>query len=72
MESAKLQPKSTKSSKSSKKILSVIGSKSKSELNEEDRNAHVAVSAYYKAQARGFEPGHELRDWLTAEMEQNQ
>ena len=29
----------------------------------------VAVAAYFKAEARGFEPGHELEDWLAAERE---
>jgi len=29
----------------------------------------VAVRAYYKAEQRGFEPGHELEDWLEAERE---
>ncbi|MGZ8152978.1 MAG: DUF2934 domain-containing protein [Methylovulum sp.] len=32
-----------------------------------DRNAKVAELAYYKAESRGFEPGHELEDWLEAE-----
>lgn len=30
---------------------------------------HIAVAAYYKAQARGFTPGGELDDWLQAESE---
>jgi hypothetical protein len=30
---------------------------------------HVATAAYFKAEARGFEPGHELEDWLAAERE---
>lgn len=29
----------------------------------------IAVSAYYKAEARGYEPGHEIQDWLAAEAE---
>jgi len=29
----------------------------------------IAIAAYLKAQARGFEPGHELEDWLAAEAE---
>jgi hypothetical protein len=29
----------------------------------------VAVSAYFKAEKRGFEPGHELDDWYEAEDE---
>ena len=29
----------------------------------------VALAAYYRAEARGFEPGHEMEDWLEAEQE---
>jgi len=29
----------------------------------------VAVNAYYRAEKRGFEPGHEMDDWLEAEQE---
>lgn len=29
--------------------------------------ARIAELAYFKAEARGFEPGHELEDWLEAE-----
>lgn len=34
-----------------------------------DRDAKIAELAYYKAEARGFEQGYELEDWLTAEQE---
>ena len=34
-----------------------------------DRDAKVAELAYYKAESRGFEGGHELEDWLEAERE---
>lgn len=34
-----------------------------------DRDAKVAELAYYKAESRGFEPGHELEDWFEAEQE---
>ena len=33
------------------------------------RNAMVREAAYLHARARGFEPGHELEDWLAAEHE---
>lgn len=29
----------------------------------------IAEAAYYRAERRGFTPGHELEDWLVAEME---
>ena len=34
-----------------------------------DRDAKIAEIAYYKAENRGFEPGHELDDWIEAEQE---
>ena len=33
------------------------------------RGAMIAEAAYYRAQGRGFEPGHELEDWVAAEGE---
>ena len=29
----------------------------------------ISQAAYYKAEERGFEPGHEEQDWLEAEKE---
>lgn len=34
-----------------------------------DRDDEIALRAYYKAEARGNEPGHEIQDWLDAEAE---
>jgi hypothetical protein len=34
-----------------------------------DFSALIAERAYFKAEQRGFEPGHELQDWLEAERE---
>ena len=33
------------------------------------RQAMIAEIAYFRAERRGFEPGHELEDWLAAEKE---
>jgi hypothetical protein len=33
------------------------------------RQALIATAAYYRAEKRGFQPGHELQDWLAAERE---
>ena len=33
------------------------------------RNELIALSAYFRAQTRGFAPGHELEDWLASEAE---
>ncbi len=34
--------------------------------NNNSRLERIALAAYYKAQARGFLPGHEMDDWLEA------
>jgi hypothetical protein len=38
----------------------------------EDRQALIAQAAFLIAERRGFEPGHELEDWLAAESEVDQ
>lgn len=35
----------------------------------ETRKRMVAEAAYYRAQMRNFEPGHDIDDWLDAEAE---
>ena len=40
-----------------------------SEIEGDDKLSRIAVLAYYKAEARGYEPGHEMQDWLDAEAE---
>ncbi len=45
----------------------VTGKKAVSPLP--DRWHRIALAAYFKAEARGFYPGHELDDWLEAEHE---
>ena len=34
-----------------------------------EREQRVRMAAYFRAQRRGFEPGHEWEDWLAAEAE---
>ncbi len=70
METAKRQVRNTKGTR---KNLSLIDNTPKSALNvpEAQRNSRIAEVAYYRAQARGFSPGHELEDWLAAEAEVN-
>jgi hypothetical protein len=34
-----------------------------------DHRAKISLAAYFIAEKRGFEPGHELDDWLAAETE---
>lgn len=35
----------------------------------DERRMRIAQAAYYRAERRGFTPGHELDDWLAAEAE---
>lgn len=35
----------------------------------EDMRKQIEEAAYYRAKQRGFEPGHELEDWIQAESE---
>ena len=63
-----------KSSKAQSQATSNTAPTAALELNpkpgNEDRLSRIAVSAYYKAEARGFLPGYELEDWLGAEAEE--
>ncbi|HET6471037.1 MAG TPA: DUF2934 domain-containing protein [Pseudomonadales bacterium] len=36
-------------------------------VTESQRHEAVQVAAYYLAERRGFQPGHELEDWINAE-----
>ena len=38
-------------------------------VDPQQRGTLIARAAYFRAQQRGFEPGHELSDWLAAEAE---
>lgn len=40
--------------------------------HHEDRHASIAEAAYFRAQLRGFAPGHEVEDWIAAEEEVDQ
>lgn len=38
-------------------------------VSAEERERMIAMAAYYRAERRGFAPGHELEDWCEAEAE---
>lgn len=38
-------------------------------LDPQRRRGLIAEAAYHRAEQRGFEPGHEMEDWLAAELE---
>jgi hypothetical protein len=39
------------------------------EASGEETRRQIAEAAYFRAKERGFEPGHELEDWIEAESE---
>jgi hypothetical protein len=38
-------------------------------VGPERRAALIAEAAFFRAETRGFSPGHEMEDWLAAESE---
>lgn len=57
-------------SKATKEPTDIFPAGHDSQPSDKDRISRIAESAYYKAEARGFSPGHELDDWLAAEAEE--
>ena len=41
----------------------------RAEMSPEEVYRLIQETAYYKAKARGFAPGHEVQDWIEAEAE---
>jgi hypothetical protein len=41
------------------------------EISADARRGMIAEAAYLRAERRGFEHGHEVEDWLSAEAEVN-
>jgi Protein of unknown function (DUF2934) len=49
--------------------LTKVSRKDVEPLTEEQRRELIAVTAYYLAERRNFQPGHEDEDWLAAEVQ---
>ena len=49
--------------------INAIVTRSSAYIEPEARDAMIAEAAYFRSAHRGFEPGHEVDDWLTAESE---
>jgi Protein of unknown function (DUF2934) len=41
----------------------------RAEISSDDIRRQIAEAAYLRAKERGFQPGHELEDWVEAESE---
>lgn len=46
-----------------------IVTRSSAYIEPEARDAMIAEAAYFRSAHRGFEPGHEIDDWLAAESD---
>lgn len=72
----KNKAKNERSPVRNEKNLSAAGGTPRAALvklpDPKDRRSLISLAAYQRAQQRGFAPGGEVQDWLTAEMEVNQ
>ena len=72
MRTKKDSPRSNAKSKeraaASNSLVKVPGQQPAS-MGERQRRETIALAAYYLAEQRGFEPGHELEDWIKAEAQ---
>lgn len=50
-------------------VTPTIVAKAPNFVDPQQRSALIARAAYFRALNRGFEPGHEVADWLAAEAE---
>lgn len=46
-----------------------VVTRSSAYIEPEARDAMIAEAAYFRSAHRGFEPGHEVDDWLAAESD---
>jgi hypothetical protein len=66
----KPEPKAAASRKpASEQRFASLESNVRSAQEPEDMRKQIEEAAYYRAKQRGFEPGHELEDWIQAESE---
>jgi hypothetical protein len=46
-----------------------LASELRAPLSDAEIRQRIAEAAYYRAQRRGFAPGHEVEDWIEAEAQ---
>jgi hypothetical protein len=61
--------KTKRSSEASKETLHLKAKGEMSTVAPDELTGMIAKAAYFCAEHRHFEPGHELEDWLTAEQQ---
>jgi hypothetical protein len=55
--------------RSAKEITESMTPEARVQLSREELQKLISEAAYYRAKQRGFQPGHELEDWIQAEAE---
>jgi len=64
------KPKTTRPKKKSASMATAVAAPSITDpvsAAPVERQLKIELEAYLRAERRGFEPGHELEDWLAAE-----
>ncbi len=64
-----LPEKGTKRRAAAKKAQTVIAATPAPAVTEDERRGMIALSAYLRAERRGFSPDGQAEDWLAAEKE---
>ena len=64
-----LRPEETSASKTSSSAATGAKPNGPASLTPGERHRLIAETAYFLAASRGFQPGHELDDWLEAERQ---
>ncbi|MCU7797770.1 MAG: DUF2934 domain-containing protein [Candidatus Thiodiazotropha sp. (ex Semelilucina semeliformis)] len=63
----KVVKKTTGKKTVARKKTAVKRTKSSSVISPRERYEMIATMAYYRAEQRNFEPGHDVQDWLDCE-----
>lgn len=64
---ASVPRKPRKSAPATEPLGAAPGAAAHVRVSADERHQRIAVTAYYLAEARGFEPGHDQEDWYAAE-----
>jgi hypothetical protein len=63
------RPDSTKPGTKAPASPAPATSGARADISNNDVRRQIAEAAYLRAKERGFEPGHEVQDWVEAESE---
>ena len=66
---ANRRPAKTAPAAPSSDVIQTGVSHRRADMSPEEIYRLIQETAYYKAKARGFAPGHEVQDWIEAEAE---